>query len=191
MTTFLIGALGLLALYARAAPDQTPALSVCDLVARRNAYNGRMVAVRGKLEGVEGAWLVAPSDCEYKLVTKGVIWQNIIYLAYPLNSPAAPDYYHADFTTDWKAIRKAEGESVRAGYDPSVDSKIATYVGLFRTYEDLGSRVNPNLPGALKLGFGPVGLEAPAMLLVQSVGDLVVIHGHQGDQETGKKPGNR
>jgi hypothetical protein len=141
-------------------------LSVCELIENRAQYNGRVVAVRGEVKGgAQGPWLQA-AGCPYRLFTKGVEWPDKIYLTYPLNQSEI----------DWASVVRA-GEALKhSSFNSKADSIIETYVGTFVTYDDLGSRVTPYSPGAARFGFGPLG-DAPAQLLIRSVGEGVVIHG--------------
>ena len=175
----LILALLSLSLSAQSVKDQknrAAPLSVCELIAHRSDYNRRMVAVRGVVKGGGlGAWLAANRECVYTLVTRGVEWPNLIFLAYPDNSSQL-ESYHADFRVDWRAIRRVEEEVQGHAFNPDTDDTIETYEGLFLTYSDLERRVSPGVPGALRLGFGPLG-EAPAQLLIKTVRDAVVVRG--------------
>ena len=165
---------GILFSWTLALCGQAP-VSVCDLVAHRAELNNKIVTVRGIVEaGGHGTFLSAAPSCTYTLMTRGVLWPNIIALSYPNNSSLVPTD-HAKFRIDWRSIRVAEDAALRAGYDPHVDREVATFVGLFVTYGDLENRVSPGLNGAPRLGFGPDSLGAPAQLLVKSVKDLVVI----------------
>jgi hypothetical protein len=152
-------------------------LSICEVIAKRTEYNGRLIAIRGEISGGgHGAWLVPSSACEYKLVTKGVEWPIAIFLDYPNNKSPHEDR-HAPFRVDWRMIQKAEETVQHAGFNPNTDRVIQTYVGLFVTYPDLEARISPGVPGALRLGFGPVGLGAPAELLIKTVSDATVVRG--------------
>src|ERR1035438_2189475 len=159
---------------ARAA-DRLPVMSVCDVIARRTEFSGQVIAVRGEVEaGGHGVWLRASRECAYRLITRGVVWPNIIHLTYPDNQSSDPAD-HAPFEVDWTALRRADQVALQAGYQAGVDGEVVTYIGLLVTYLDLEKRVTPNLPGALRLGFGPPG--APAQLLVKSAKDVVVVRG--------------
>lgn len=151
-----------------------PILSVCDLIANRNRYAGRIVLVRGIERGGHGAWLVADPACQHELVTRGVKWPNIIYLAYPDNQSKI-ESYHAPFKVDWKSVERVQQEVERSGFDPDRDYVVKTFEGLLLTYSNLENRVTPGIPGALRLGFGPLG-EAPAQLLIKRVKDPTVLH---------------
>ena len=156
-------------------PETVPPLSVCQVIAKRTNYNRRMVQIRGEVRsGGHGPYLVPSSVCSDRLVIRGVEWPNVIYLAYPTN--ASPDESdHAPFRIDWRTIRKTEEAVSRAKFNPDNDLLTETYAGLFVTYLDLENRVSPGFPDALRLGFGPVGLGAPAQLLIETVTDAVVV----------------
>ena len=73
-----------LASYAQHMEQEGRPVSVCELLTHREDYNGRLVTVRGEVKGSsEGTWLEADPDCNYKLVTRGVVWPRIVFLAYP------------------------------------------------------------------------------------------------------------
>lgn len=159
------------------AAGQTP-LTVCELIARRTEFAGKMVTVRGISEpGPHGDYLRASPACTYQLVTRGVVWPNVVFLTYPNHDSPSPTE-HADFKVDFSAINQCNREIVHAGYDMRKDQVIATYIGRFVTYSapDLDQRSNAGLPGALRLGFGPVGLGAPAQLLIKTEKDVLVVH---------------
>jgi len=158
--------------------DRAPRLSLCDLIARRSEYNGRMVAVRGRVAaGGHGPYLVAPGACSYELVTRGVVWPNIINVVFPDNR--SPDVSaHAPFTLDRGALQALDDYFRNAHYQDGLDVAVATYVGYFVTYPDLDKRVSPGVPGALRLGFGPAGMGAPAQLVIKSIKDVPANRGN-------------
>lgn len=139
------------------------------------AYNRRIVTVRGEVRwGPHGDWLAASSDCEHTLITKGVEWPGVIYLAYPNNQAPDPDL-HAGFKADIRAIAQDKKDLLRAGFNPDTDHLYRTYIGLFVTIADLENRVNPGIPDFERLGFGPLPLGAPAQLLIKTVRDSVFV----------------
>lgn len=149
-------------------------LTIWELIQRRLEFNGRMVVVRGAVGvGGHGIWLAPVGECTYKLVTKGVPWPNVINLKYPTIKSQDPDD-RADFNPDWTALRRADREALHAGHDVRVNHMIATYTGLFRTFQDLENRVSPGVAGALRLGFGP---GAPAQLLIKTIKDVEIAPG--------------
>jgi hypothetical protein len=142
-----------------------------------------MVAVRAVVvPGGHGPYLTPLDECAYRLVTRGVVWPNIISLVCPNNqSPDVND--HAPFKLDRRAIEAEEAHVRTAGYELGLDVEVATYVGLFETHLDLEKRVSPDIPGALRVGFGPAGLDAPAQLVIKTVKDVSVIHARkQGEK---------
>ncbi len=122
---------------------------------------------------MEGTSLDAGQDCRYELKTSGVVWPNIIWLAYPRNGSSSV-LDHADFQVDWEAVRRVARYVGEHGFDRQKDQLEETLVGLFVTYSDLDKRVNPGIPSALRLGFGHLGA-APAQLVIQTVRDPVIV----------------
>jgi hypothetical protein len=172
MIHLIVGAWTIAILAVQSIEKQSPPLSVCELITRRSDYAGRMVVVRGEVKaGGHGQYLTA-SACEHRLATKGVVWPNIIYLTFPDNR-SKEETFHADFQVDWRSVRLAEAQERRAAFNSDTDQLLETLTGLFVTYRNLEERVTP---GVLRLGFGPVGLEAPAQLLIKSIRDVVVVH---------------
>jgi hypothetical protein len=165
-----------LASYAQNIQQQGKPISVCQLLTHREDYNGRLVTVRGEVKGSsESAWLEADPDCNYKLITRGVVWPSIVSLAYP-NSRSKDPMDKADFGVDWRA-EESEGAVVRKlGFNPDKDHLFETFVGLFRTHLDLDKRVNPNKQDWPRFGFGHLGT-APAQILTKTRRDPVVVYG--------------
>ena len=158
-------------------------LSVCDLIVRRTELDGRMVTVRGIVGGGgHGTFLRAQRSCAYELITRGVAWPNVVALTYPDNRSKIPAD-HANFKVDWGAIRRADNEAVRGGYDPKTNHEVATFIGLSITFSDLENRVTPGMPGALRLGFGPDLLGAPTQLLIKSINDVVIVKNGEDEKE--------
>ncbi len=180
MRLVLLAALGLHILSGQPTAGPKNPLTVCELVAHREQYADRIVAVRGELR-VEphGLWLSADSDCKNRLVTNGVSWPNTIYLEYP-NKASQDSTDHADFDVDWAAEKRVNSIVNQLGFDPKKDRLFETIVGMFRTYLHLENRVNPNLPQGSylrTLGFGPGGY-APAKLLIKTRLAPAVVRGH-------------
>lgn len=149
--------------------------SVCEVLSHRIRLDGRLILVRGIVKsGGHGIWLAADGECRHELLTKGVRWPNEIYLAYP-NNQSKDETVHAPFSVDWRSVAKSEEVTKRAGYRDDRDDIVITYEGLFVTYRDLARRVSPNVPGALKLGFGTQGA-FPAQLLIRRIVKTVVVH---------------
>jgi len=157
------------------APQELTHLSVCEAISNRSAYSGRVVEVRGiVMAGGHGIYLAPSGNCEYKLVTRGVVWPNIINLVFPNNR--SPDVYaHAPFEYDRQVIDDADRRVLKMGYRAGLDTETATYEGLFVTYNDLEKRVSPGVPNAFRIGFGPVGLGAPAQLVIKTIKDVSVV----------------
>jgi len=180
MTGATLGLLSVVAALVQTSDPSPRVVSFCELLEHRVEYNGLIVKVRGEVKaGGHGPSLTAPSTCDYRLVTRAVTWPNVIFLTYPNNQSPVPED-HAGFRVDWKSIRSAE-QSVRlSNFDLNTDHLFETYVGRFVTHPDLGSRVNPPSLGGTRLGFGPIGLDAPAQLVIESVSEVSIVHGKPG-----------
>jgi hypothetical protein len=143
--------------------DEEAPLSVCGLLEHRLQYNGKMVHVRGIVEGSpEGAALIG-TRCAKAIVTDGFTWPNAIALAYhtDYNSP-----YTVDFTRDQDQIDRTNRELKRIRHKNPNAKILVTYVGLFETRTNLGQAVN--LAGELiPAGFGHLNA-CPARLVIQT-----------------------
>lgn len=174
----VLALLGVLVLDAQPLQQAGQPLTVCELLVHRQEYADKILTVRGEIKtGPHGAWLTAGPKCEYRILTKGVTWENEIWLQYPNNRSSDPAA-HADFQVDWPAEETVNFAIKELGFDPQKDQLFETVTGLFRTYPDLDRRVNPGLPAGSflrTLGFGP-NADAPAKLLIKATKDPVVVH---------------
>ena len=145
-------------------------LSVCEVLEGAGAYNGKLLTLRGEYKsGAHGSFLVAPPSCTYRLITKRVQWPNLVYVTFPIDRVDLEDY-HADFEVDWKAVNKANERIGRAKFDVKVACLVESVTGRFVAMRAPEKMVNPPELGGNILGFGPVGLGAPAQLLIKSMG---------------------
>src|ERR1035441_2064335 len=86
------------------AADRLSPLSVCDAIAKRIEYTGQVLEVRGNVTaGGHGIYLQPSTKCAHELVTKGVVWPNIINLVFPDNRSPDVDE-HAPFELDEQAL---------------------------------------------------------------------------------------
>lgn len=181
--------------------DRMEPLSVCEVLERRtelmgryetlqgeykNAAVQRIISVRGEVKpGGHGPYLIAEPSCAFELrtspttwpnglITRGAAWPNIIWLEYPSNKPGH-DYSHAPFEVDWNSVRQTDRQVLRQRYNSASDRLLMTYTGLLVSFDTLELRASSTGLIAKRLGFGPVGLDAPAKLLIRSVADGVVI----------------
>jgi hypothetical protein len=198
MTLALAGSIG------GHAAEATPVkpLSVCEVLERRPELMGRFETLRGeyrtapveriicvrgevKADG-HGPYLVAEPSCTFKLTTSsttwpnglttpGATWPNVIWLEYPDNKSRF-EGSHAPFEVDWISVRQAEAQERRQRHKSDTDQLFETFTGLLVSYDELELRASPAGLIQKRLGFGPVGLDAPAKLLIKSIADVVVIH---------------
>jgi hypothetical protein len=161
---------------------QSRVVSVCDALSKRTEFNGKTISVRGVVAGSEeGAWLVA-RDCSYKLVEKGIEWRLIISLEYPESSTHESGGRIAS-KVDWEAMRKADAKIREMKPDREKDLVMATYVGTFRTYGDLGKRADPSGRNPMRFGLGILALRGLAAL------DLEFLYWSLGVQWANPVPG--
>ncbi len=154
-------------------------ISVCELLSRRIDYNGKMIKVRGEVKGGgHGVWLVADTNCDFRVVTDSVVWPNYIYLTYPSPKKEHGEMY-AEFVVDADSVAAAERTIQRAGFQEGKDRIFQTFIGRFVTYGDLRLRSNAGTPGSRRVGFGPVGLDAPAQILIKEILETKLVRGEQ------------
>jgi hypothetical protein len=181
-------------------PPQKP-LSVCEVLERRAELMGRfetlkgeyktapverIISVRGEVKyGGHGPYLIAAPSCTFKLRTTSTTWPNggtipgqswphVIWLEYADNKTRF-ESFHAPFEVDWISVRQTEAQERRQRCCSASDQLFETFTGLLVSYDELEIRSSAS-PLILKRGgFGPAGLDAPAMLLIKSVGDVVVV----------------
>ena len=85
-TKALVGSVLTLVFSSEIAAQQTPEamrlapVTVCEILASPQQFNGRNVAVLGRLATTDEGWWLAEDDCGRKLVTDGHTWPNSIWL---------------------------------------------------------------------------------------------------------------
>jgi hypothetical protein len=182
--------------------DPVKPMSVCEVLQRRLELSGRfetlsgenktapverIVYVRGEVRGGgHGVYLVAQPSCTFKLTATGTTWPNglttpggtfpnVIYLEYPVNTSRF-ESDHAPFEVDWVSVRRTERQALRQRYNPASDHLFETFTGLLVSFDQLElPRASPAAPILKRRGFGPLGLDAPAKLLIKSKADAIVI----------------
>jgi hypothetical protein len=139
-----------------AKPDAPPTHSVCDLLENPLNFNGKLVAVKGLIQGGDGFWIY-DDQCPPRIRVQGRTYENIIAIA----NPTMPLRLHdAEFDTDDDSVALI-GRAF--GQDKTMRPQVsATLVGLFETRPGL----NLTAPNGSSLGFGHLG-RAPAELLLK------------------------
>ncbi len=154
-------------------------LSVCELLGRLVELRGKIVTVRGEVKaGGHGPYLVAAPSCKVKLTRNGVPWPNVVNLAAPNNRSRDP-YDHAPFELDSASVKRSEDEERRQAYDPAFAQRFETFTGLLIAFDNIEDRVSlpkSAIPLGRRPGFGPIGLDAPAQLLIKNVTNVVIVH---------------
>ena len=147
-----------------AAGEWPKTITVCEVLKDPVRYNGKMVAVRGRVVSTgEGTWLIG-EGCTDTIETAGYKWSASIWL----ESRKGEALHEVDFSRDEVAFTKFAALLKSKGDDGS-KKLVATYLGLFETYEDLAQRIVKYPSGELKgVGFGHLD-SAPGQLIVRSV----------------------
>lgn len=138
-------------------------LSVCDVLADDPArLNGQVLSVRGTVVATEeGSWLTG--TCKTHLVTKGLVWGNIIWIYV---DQADQEAEHSWGTISTKA-RQHHADLRR-------DKIWVTIVGRLETRKSMKDAVYQMPYGPSKVGFGHMGA-APAEINVISVRYVVIV----------------
>jgi len=151
-----------------------PVITVCDALRAGSFYDGRMVRIRGRIDGTtEGTWLVG-DDCPGVLVTDQHLWPSWVWLA----QPGWPLVLHPiDFKFDKLSglhFRRAYRRLAKRTPDRCI---LSTVTGLFETRTDwLGQKLTYRNGASKYAGFGHLG-EAPAQLILRSEDSVEVIPG--------------
>ncbi|MGD0047684.1 MAG: hypothetical protein ABSE42_11765 [Bryobacteraceae bacterium] len=157
-----------------AAPPRV--LTVCEVLSAALKYDGRVVKIRGRVEGTsEGAWLIG-DDCPGVFVAEGHVWGSNISLEMP-TMPAPLRLHQVDFKYDWDSESRTEAKYSALEKSVPHDCLAFTYTGMFETRTDWShaKAVYPN--GTWKyIGFGHLG-GSPGQLLLKSEDDVEAVPG--------------
>jgi hypothetical protein len=139
--------------------------SVCSILESLESLNGKMIAVRGVVQGGgHGAFLVG--TCGSKLVTKGFTWPDVIWLTFPSRSDTR-------LKVDFEAYERVQRSAKRLRRNET-DQVIMTYEGILEV-RDLENSSGINSAGRpVGFGYGPRG-DAPAQLVVSTARDPQVL----------------
>lgn len=145
-------------------------LNVCEVLANRAQYHGKMVRIRAYVQGnMHGSWLVG-QDCGLCFEAKGFHGPCAIALSRPSQALEPTDFLY-----DERAARQFQGRVRKARRARSDLALIITYVGRFETKPDSELIVNAKLPHHAQLsGFGH-GSGFPAQLVVKTQYRVAVV----------------
>jgi hypothetical protein len=163
--------LGLLALPALAQQADPDTISVCEVLREPLKYDGKIVAVRGRLDygGGEGTWL--EDDCTEKHTTAGGLeWFNLIWTS-PQPSDAAHQIAFVPISGEHAVdnLKRFVAEILKGQERYRL---WATYVGLFEA-KDYKTAVYVTRGRPMLGGFGHLGM-APAQLFIKSIKDPMI-----------------
>jgi hypothetical protein len=149
----------------------TPVL-VCDVLSDLAKFNGKIISIRGVVEGSnEGTWIIA-TRCAVRLVTDGYLWRTAIAIELPSTLFLRDD---VDFQLDRAAIEWLDHKVKQMQYKGTTDTLWLTYIGLFETKKKLEVGVDPS-GKRWPDGFGHLNT-APGRLLIKTVSDTFVERG--------------
>ena len=133
-------------------------VTVCEVLNDRASFNGRFVAVVGRLSATdEGRWL--KDQCERPTKTDNYVWSDMISLEY---DPEAPTARPHDFAIDQEVVDKKVAE-LKSRFKRSKDLEWGIAYGRIATQEDL--QIIRRRDGTVAPdGFGHLGA-APAMIV--------------------------
>ena len=149
-----------------------PLVSVCQVLAGPQAFDGKMIRLRGVAAGTdEGGFLSATSQCSTVYKTGGYEWPRWVALTGPDNGQRL---HKPSFVYD------AQSEKIPFGRYRLLQKRypdrclLLTDAGLFETRADWSKSRAVYPDGSSKyIGFGNDGV-APAQLLLKSVVDVEV-----------------
>ncbi len=149
-----------------------PLVSVCDVLASPQSYNGALLRLRGLgLESNEGSFLRAAADCPVVFKTGIYVWPNLVAITTPLDRSRihTPSF---QYETDSEQILLSKIKALQEKYPDKC--LLITYAGLFETRTDWSkSRAEYPDGSSRYLGFGNQNL-APAQLLAKRAVDVEV-----------------
>jgi hypothetical protein len=141
--------------------SQTPLqpITVCEALKDLKLYNGKMIAIIGRFGAtMEGRWL-SDDDCAQKLISKGYIWPDGLWLKY---DPSSPTAFSTEMLVDMQvANRKLEEIKTRTQLHDSHSAWAIVY-GRLETHRKLKPPKESNGSGGN--GFGHLG-GTPAQLV--------------------------
>ena len=147
----------------RATVRALPLWPFCEALQRRAEWHGQTVSIRGPVAaGPHGDYMSAPRSCQCRIVANDQTWANRMYLGVPGRDGSIGEF-RAPYAPDIKALNAISRLAKEQGYVPSRDRLIVTYEGLFLTFSD--EELTVRSTGGMIRGFGPPGLDAPAMLM--------------------------
>src|SRR5437667_8635362 len=112
-------------------------ISACDAISQRDVLRDKLVAVRGfQIATDEGTWLEG-SNCE-PVVTNGFVWRSSIWLELSDDWRSTAGVATGQLAT---STRHINAQLAKWHFDPKRDRLSLTYIGVLKTFDDLGKQV--------------------------------------------------
>lgn len=152
----------------RAFDTAIPVVTVCEVLANLQSYNGKYIAIVARLaETDHGGWL-SEDRCEHKLMTGRYVWSNVIWLE---PYPSSPPQLTSKLDIQSKEVKEKLKQVVERSGLRKTDQWVLIH-GILDTHEKLETHTYPD--GSQRgIGFGHLG-GSPAQLF-HSEKDIKVI----------------
>jgi hypothetical protein len=145
------------------------AISVCEALSEREMLRDKLVAIRGvQVATGEGAWLEGTS-CD-PLITNGFEWPTLIWLEMSREWRIEAGIETKELAASTKRI---DSDLAKRHFDPERDRLTLTYIGVLKTFDDLGKQVYRDSTKARGIGYGHMN-GAPVELIVKDVKDAAI-----------------
>jgi hypothetical protein len=152
--------------------EPQPYVTVCEVLANRGFYDGKVVALIGRWSPTdEGFWLA--DDCENQVKTGGYVWSNIVVLEY---DPSSASIFPKGPSLDFIAVNKKITELKARTKHTQDKLEWAVVYGRIETKEELPTAVAGDRKTIVPDGYGHLNA-APAQIVYREK-DLVIVPGN-------------
>ena len=158
------------------ASSPPPTMTVCELLRAPSTYNHKMIAIRGLYVVGGHATFLGGVDCEGVVVTKGLRWPSLVYIAGAREEIESHGMTveHLGKVRMQIALAKSSEAQIR-GEDQERAKVVLTLIGRFETRDTFDAdNGKPEDGTPVETGFGDGAPGAPGQLCVDSVKDIVV-----------------
>jgi hypothetical protein len=140
------------------------AVTVCDVLARPQAFNGTLVRIRGVWNATDESSLLVANDCGRITISKNRRWPFALSLEAPQPNR---EYLHAiKFEFDWQSLNNLQPKYLELKKRAPVRCIQWVFTGLFETVLDEKGDLGD-------VGFGHLGA-APGRLLIRTAAAVFI-----------------
>ena len=150
-----------------------PSFTVCEILAQRVEFDGKLVRIRASVWATdEGAWF-AGYGCPGAVTSDGHVWPSTIWMQVASSEMGPNTHDHpVNFASDYGSQQKLRPKLRRIGRKVPEECVIWTYTGLFESRETYPKHTYEKAP-SLYIGFGHLN-SAPAQLIFMTADDVNV-----------------